>query len=124
LILFGFLPQSSKTKAVAVAISVPQLEAAGQDADTTRSGDLTRGDLVRFREVFYGCLTARADELFELTEALLCVEGPVRSLVDLSLTAAATGREVDRAWQAFLRRFDLEHTFILRGFPTLLQDVA
>ncbi len=25
----------------------------------------------------------------------------------------ATGREVDRCWQAFLRRFDLEHTFRL-----------
>ncbi len=43
------------------------------------------GDLARFRAVFYGCLTARADAQFELTEALLCAEGPVRSLVDLSL---------------------------------------
>jgi len=44
-----------------------------------------RGDLVRFREVFYGCLRARADAQFELTDALLCADGPVRSLVDLSL---------------------------------------
>ena len=28
---------------------------------------------------------------------------------------AAAGADVDRAWQAFLRRFDLEHTFLLRG---------
>jgi hypothetical protein len=37
---------------------------------------------------------------------------------------AATGIDIDRAWQAFLRRFDLEHTFLLRGYPSLLQDVA
>jgi hypothetical protein len=35
--------------------------------------------------VFYGCLSARADELFELTEALLCTDGPVRTLVELAL---------------------------------------
>ena len=28
----------------------------------------------------------------------------------------ATAADVDRWWQAFLRRFDLEHTFLLRGF--------
>ncbi len=42
--------------------------------------------LCRFRDEFYSCLTARADALFELTDALLCAEGPVRSLVDLSLS--------------------------------------
>jgi hypothetical protein len=44
-------------------------------------------DLRRFREVFYDCLLARADALFELTDALLCVEGAVKSLVELTLTA-------------------------------------
>lgn len=44
-----------------------------------------REELVGFRQAFYGCLSARADELFELTDALLCSQGPVRSLVDLSL---------------------------------------
>lgn len=44
---------------------------------------LTR--LCRFREEFFACLGARADALFELTDALLCTDGPVRSLVDLSL---------------------------------------
>lgn len=39
----------------------------------------------RFRAEFYGCLTARRDELFELTDALLCVDGPVVSPVDLTL---------------------------------------
>jgi hypothetical protein len=58
-------------------------------AGTARSGDtLTEAsDLARFRREFYGCLTARADALFELTDALLCVQGPVTSLVELTLTA-------------------------------------
>jgi hypothetical protein len=32
-------------------------------------------------------LTARSDALFELTDAVLCADGPVRSLVDLTLVA-------------------------------------
>jgi hypothetical protein len=40
-----------------------------------------------FRAGLYNCLTARADALFELTDALLCADGPVKSLVDLTLTA-------------------------------------
>ena len=43
------------------------------------------GELARFRCEFYGCLSARADALFELADAVLCTEGPVRSLVGLSL---------------------------------------
>ena len=35
----------------------------------------------------YRCLTARSDALFELTDAVLCADGPVKSLVDLTLTA-------------------------------------
>ncbi|WP_214364540.1 NF041680 family putative transposase [Pseudonocardia sp. H11422] len=45
------------------------------------------GELGRFRGEFYASLTARADALFELTEAVLCADGPVRSLVDLTLGA-------------------------------------
>jgi hypothetical protein len=41
--------------------------------------------LSRFRADFHGCLTARADALFELTDALLCTDGPVKTLVDLAL---------------------------------------
>ena len=41
--------------------------------------------LSRFRTDFYDCLTARADALFELADAVLCTDGPVRSLVDLAL---------------------------------------
>lgn len=43
------------------------------------------GDLDRFRHEFYHCLTTRADALFELTDAALCTDGPVTSLVELSL---------------------------------------
>ncbi|WP_313950101.1 transposase, partial [Frankia casuarinae] len=42
--------------------------------------------LCRFRQEFYDCLTRRADALFELTDAVLCADGPVRDLVGLSLT--------------------------------------
>lgn len=41
--------------------------------------------LLRFRTGLFGCLTARADVLFELSDALLCTDGPVRSLVGLAL---------------------------------------
>jgi hypothetical protein len=39
----------------------------------------------RFRGEFYACLTVRRDELFELTDAVLCADGPVKSPVDLTL---------------------------------------
>ncbi len=42
-------------------------------------------EVSRFRGEFYECLSARRDELFELTDALLCVDGPVVSPVDLTL---------------------------------------
>ncbi|MEC3974390.1 NF041680 family putative transposase [Amycolatopsis sp. H20-H5] len=45
------------------------------------------GELARFRHELYGCLTARADALFELCDAVLCADGPVTSLVELSLAA-------------------------------------
>jgi hypothetical protein len=41
--------------------------------------------LSRFRADFHACLTARADELFELADAVLCADGPVRNLARLSL---------------------------------------
>src|SRR5690349_10685079 len=43
------------------------------------------GDLRQFRHEFYRCLTSRADAMFELTDAALCADGPVRSLAELSL---------------------------------------
>src|SRR5437763_15694746 len=41
--------------------------------------------LSRFRRDFHGCLTARADELSELADAVLCADGPVKTLAGLSL---------------------------------------
>ncbi|WP_228010719.1 transposase [Nonomuraea phyllanthi] len=39
-----------------------------------------------FRDGFYDCLNARADALFELADAALCTDGPITSLVELSLS--------------------------------------
>jgi hypothetical protein len=82
LIIFGFLPQSSKMKAMAVSASVRQTSRGGQQA-----GPTSLDDLDTFRGAFYDCLSLRADALFELTDAVLCAEGPVSTLVGLTLTA-------------------------------------
>jgi hypothetical protein len=81
-----------KGKAVAAMASVPQTRSPGQASCPTLTAQAVdparrvgRDCLTGFRRAFYDCLWARADELFELTDALLCSEGPVRSLVDLSL---------------------------------------
>jgi DDE superfamily endonuclease len=60
---------------MAVSMSVPDTNARLQ----------TLTVLSQFRCDFYACLSARGDELFELTEALLCTDGPVKTLVDLAL---------------------------------------
>jgi hypothetical protein len=44
------------------------------------------GDLSWFRREFHRCLSRRADALFDLTDAVLCADGPVRSIAELSLT--------------------------------------
>jgi hypothetical protein len=44
--------------------------------------------LREFRSRLYECLTARADALFELTDAVLCADHAVTSLVQLSLVPA------------------------------------
>src|SRR3954449_7847301 len=95
-------------KTVAVMGSVPQDPAGDQDEVAAR-----RGDLARFREVFYDCLIARADAQFELTEALLCVDGPVRSLVDLSL--APEHRRGHGALYAGLNQGSIEIARLRRG---------
>jgi len=40
--------------------------------------------LAWFRAEFYNCPTARADALFELADALLCTDRPVKNLVELA----------------------------------------
>lgn len=42
-------------------------------------------EVSRFRTELYACMTARGDALFELCDAVLCTDGPVRTLVDLAL---------------------------------------
>lgn len=61
-------------------ISVP--DAAWESASTTGWGGLRA-----FRQELYDCLTARSDALFELADAVLCSDGPVVSVPELSLTA-------------------------------------
>ncbi|HEX5114125.1 MAG TPA: transposase [Pseudonocardiaceae bacterium] len=43
------------------------------------------GELSAFRDQFHACLSRRADALFEVTDAVVCCDGPVRSLVETSL---------------------------------------
>ncbi len=57
MIIFGFFPQISKTKAVAVAFSMAWLDAPVEDLALERLG--------AFRGELYGWFTARADALFE-----------------------------------------------------------
>lgn len=64
------------------------------------------GVLARFRQGFHACLYAREDALFELTDALLCASGPVRTLVELSL--AAEHRRGHGGMYAALNEGDLE----------------
>jgi hypothetical protein len=54
------------TKTRAAVISVPDAGSAGE-----------LGTLSAFREAFYECLQRRADALFELTDSVLCTDGPV-----------------------------------------------
>jgi DDE superfamily endonuclease len=82
--IFEFLPQNLKTKVVAVAFSIawrrgevePRVEAAR-----------ARDRLAVFRRELYRCFTARADALFKVADAVLCADGPVKTLVGLSLAA-------------------------------------
>ncbi len=73
-------------KAVAVAFSI-----SWQGADVEPAGGAVAGTrealerLGAFRGELYRCLTKRADALFELAEAMLCADGPVRTLAGLSL---------------------------------------
>jgi hypothetical protein len=70
------------TEAVAVAFSM-----AWPLAETGSEGgaDQARERLAGFRRELYRCFTARADALFELADAVLCADGPVKTLVGLSL---------------------------------------
>lgn len=53
-----------------------------------------------FRRELYRCLTRRADAVFDVVDAVLCTDGPVRSLPELSLVgeraAFGAARRLDR----------------------------
>src|SRR3954465_267713 len=71
---------ASKRTAVAGMDSLPPADGV-EKSPAAEAADRLRG----FRGELYRCLGRRADELFELTDALLCAEGSVRSLVGLCL---------------------------------------
>jgi hypothetical protein len=72
-IIFRSLPQDLEMKAVAVGSSM------ARRAEDAR-------DLAVFRRELHGCFTARADALMDLCDAVLCADGPVRSVAELSLS--------------------------------------
>lgn len=80
--IFGFLEENLKTQTVTVAFSMA-CQAGGVDP---RDGIGARELLAAFRAELYRCFTAQADALFELADSVLCADGPVRTLVGLSLT--------------------------------------
>jgi DDE superfamily endonuclease len=80
MMIFGFLRQNLKTKAVAVAFSIAWLR-----GEVEPRPDGARDRLAGFRWELYQCFTARADALFEVADAVLCAGGPVKTLVGLSL---------------------------------------
>jgi hypothetical protein len=84
MMIFEFLPQNSKTQAVAVGLSM----AWPGDAIQGRCDEgRACGVLAAFRGELYRCFAQRADELFELSNALLCAGAPVRVLAELSLVS-------------------------------------
>jgi hypothetical protein len=79
--IFGFLPENLKTRAVAVAFSMACAKAAAGGVGEDRA--LSR--LAGFQGEFYLCLTRRADALSGLADAVLCENRRVTDLVRLSL---------------------------------------
>ncbi|MGA6153727.1 transposase [Stenotrophomonas sp. NPDC087984] len=73
--------------------------------------------LSRFRVEFYDCLYTRTDTLFELTDAVLCADGPVKTLVELCL--AVEHRRGRGALYAALDRGWLEPTRLRRALTGL-----
>src|SRR5260370_39023303 len=82
MMICGFLPQILKTRAAAVAFSIAWLT---DDVEPRLGEDQARAGLAAFRRELYRCFTARPDGLFELADAVLCANGPVKTLAGLSL---------------------------------------
>ncbi|MGF6889128.1 hypothetical protein ABIA39_008787 [Nocardia sp. GAS34] len=67
--------------------STPHPEPTARSCSIAGAGhDHAGGDLAAFRQDLYDSLTRRADGLFELCDAVLCSDGPVTTLVGVSLT--------------------------------------
>ncbi len=100
-----------------------EFAAAGRAGRQTRdqapagTADAALGVLSHFRVEFYDCLYSRADALFELTDAMLCVDGPVKTLVELSL--AVEHRRGHGALYAALDRGRLKPTRLRRALAGL-----
>jgi hypothetical protein len=69
-------------EAVAVAFSMARIGDGGEALPEVRRA---RRVLAGFRDELYRCLTARADALFELADAVLCRQDRVHMLAELSL---------------------------------------
>lgn len=65
--------------------TLARVMAGRTDTDAVGPGHGDLAVLSGFRAELYECLTGRRDELFELAEAVLCTDGPVKTLVDLAL---------------------------------------
>ncbi|MGI6876928.1 hypothetical protein [Amycolatopsis sp. 3B14] len=71
------------------------------------SNRCANGELSRFRQQVYESLNRRADALFELVDAVLSADGPLRSIAELSL-AGEHRRRYDSGYAA-LARGAMEH---------------
>ena len=65
----------------------PSMTQIGNYGEDLPEAGRARRLLAGFRSQVYRSLTGRADELFELADAVLCADGPVRDLAGLSLAA-------------------------------------
>jgi hypothetical protein len=91
-LLYRLARRSDRPQELTVSVVVPgaawarPLRPRGDSRLQTSIGRALRLSwLASFRQRLYGCLTGRADALFELTDAVLCADHAVTSLVELSL---------------------------------------
>jgi DDE superfamily endonuclease len=76
--------------------------------------------LSRFRAGLRACFTRRGDALFELADAMLCAQGPVRSPVELSLEPEfrrGHGSVYEALAQGRISRERLRHLLVARSAP-------
>ena len=79
-----------------MALSMTQ---TGNDVEDLAEEGRARRPLAGFRSQLYRSLTGRADALFELADAVLCADGPVRDLAGCRWrrsTGGGTARSMTR----------------------------